>query len=270
MTPRILVVDRNIAFATMLKEMLEQDGGYQVDMVHNGNRALSRLSRTNYDLTIVDMDLDPRDMDSATLIEQTRALDPQMRLVLIPLMGENLPAEAGAWDIQGTLSKPFFAGDLLPKIREALTRPVAPSAGRATPSAGRATPSAGVATADLHPSLADLARETRARAVFLFSTKPGREGVVAHTSTLDSEQLDTLADMIFTTVQSAQALARFWGQPDQPFEHNMFENDNLRLYIMTLPQNLQLVIVTPPSTPLGTVRYNLRRSVRRLDALALT
>ena len=263
MAPKILVVDRNIAFATMLKEMLEQDGGYQVDMVHSGNRALARLSRGNYDLTIVDMDLDPHDMDSPTLIEQVRTLDPQMRLVLIPLMGENLPDEAEAWGIQGTLSKPFFADDLLPKIHEALTRPIVPPAQHAP--AGRAVP-----TADLQSLLAELARETQAEAVFLFSKEPGQEGVVAHTSSLSGKQLDALAYMIFAAVQSAQALARFWGQPDRPFEHNMFENDDLRLYIMALPQNLQLVIITPLSTPLGTVRHNLRRSVRRLDALTLT
>jgi len=265
MTANILVVDRNVAFATMLKEMLERDGGYRVDLVHEGSRALELLPDGGYDLTIVDMDLDPADMTSLALIEQVRTHHPQMRLVLIPLMGEEVPAEAQAWGIQGTLSKPFFADDLLPRIGEALSKEVVPPA-RPTSSAGPADQAPG----DIQSLLMDLARETQAEAVFLFSKEPGREGVVAHTSTLDGERLDALAYMIFAAVQAAQAVANFLGQPDRPFEHNMFENDNLRLYIMTLPQNLQLVIVTPLSTPLGTVRHNLRRSVRQLRSLALT
>lgn len=274
MAPRILVVDRNEAFATMLKEMLELDGGYEVDMVHAGSEALKRLPRASYDLTIIDMDLDAKDMGSRALVEKVRGLDPRMRLVLIPLMGADLSPESRALDIQGTLSKPFFVDDLLPKIQEALTKKVgAPvvskSEGRPISPAQAPLPIKEGAS-DVQSVLVDLVRETSADAVFLLSKEPGQERIVAHTSSLDKKRLEPLAYMIFAAVQSAQAIAHYLGQPDQPFEHNMFENKSLRLYIMALPKNLQLVIVTPLSTPLGTIRHNLRRAVRQLGALALT
>ena len=47
----------------------------------------------------------------------------------------------------------------------------------------------------------------------------------------------------------------------------MFESDRSRLYIMTLPGDLALVIVTPINTPLGTIRHNLRRASRHLARL---
>ena len=59
MAPKILVVDSNEAFATMLKEILEAEGGYSVDVAHSDHRALGLLPRTDYALTIVDMGLDP-------------------------------------------------------------------------------------------------------------------------------------------------------------------------------------------------------------------
>jgi predicted regulator of Ras-like GTPase activity (Roadblock/LC7/MglB family) len=78
----------------------------------------------------------------------------------------------------------------------------------------------------------------------------------------------TLADLSMDTIRAAQAAARFLGQPDRPFEHNMFESDSLRLYAMSLPGELLLTVVTPTSTPLGTIRHNLRRAARELSRLA--
>ena len=122
MAPRILVVDRNEAFATMLKEMLEDDGDYDVSVARRGSDALSLLHDESFALTIIDMDLDPDDLDYRDLIPRLREVRPAMRLMLIPLAGKSLPAEIQRSDIQGILSKPFFADDLLPSIENALTR----------------------------------------------------------------------------------------------------------------------------------------------------
>jgi CheY-like chemotaxis protein len=72
MAPRILVVDRNAAFATMLKEMLEADGGYEVSVARRGSDALTLLHDESFALTIIDMDLDPDDLDYRDLIPRVR------------------------------------------------------------------------------------------------------------------------------------------------------------------------------------------------------
>mgnify|MGYP001815478768 FL=1 len=264
MAPRILVVDRNAAFATMLKEMLEADGGYEVSVVRRGSDALALLHDESFALTIIDMDLDPDDLDYRDLIPRVRDSQPSMRLMLIPLMGESLSSEVDQFDIQGTLAKPFFADDLLPGIEDVLSKEVSMAV---PPSAPTPSPEPQV-SADIETILVELAREIYADTVLLLSTREGDEHLIAHASSLDEAGMMMLANLSIASVRAAQATAHFLGQPDRPFEHNMFETDSLRLYVMSVPENMLLAVVTPTSTPLGTVRHNLRRSAREMALLA--
>jgi CheY-like chemotaxis protein len=269
MASKILVVDRNQAFATMLEQMLETEGGYEVEVAHGGSQALALLRQADFALTIVDMDLDPDDLGYRDLVLSIRRVDPAMRLMLIPLMGSDLPPEAHQLDIQGALSKPFFVDDLLPNIKDALAGQVGP---RATQAAMQpvTSPPTSPALPDLPSVLSELAHETNADAVVLLSMAYREEKVVAHVSNLDPAELEMLADLGTAIVRAAQAAGHCLGQPDAPFQHNMFESDSSRLYIMTLPKERLLMVLTLVSTPLGTIRHNLRRAVRSLDYLVST
>ncbi len=262
-------MDRNEAFATMLQDMLVSEGGYHAEIARTGSEALKRLQQADFDLIIVDMDLEPGDMTYQELIRRVRNLRPIMRLVLIPLMGEDLPEDAHRLNIQGTLTKPFFADDLLPSIQEALAKSVQPAGQRPTP-APPAPPPADKPASNVQNVLAELVRETGADAALLVSTAAGGAKVVAHVSTWNLVGAKTLARLSADLVRTAEAAAGFLGQKGDFFEHNMFESKSLRLYIMTLPENLQMVIVTPVNIPLGTVRTNLRRAARSLTGLPLT
>jgi CheY-like chemotaxis protein/predicted regulator of Ras-like GTPase activity (Roadblock/LC7/MglB family) len=256
----ILLIDRNEAFATMLKEMLETDGVHTVRVAARGSKALALLAQDRYDLTIVDMDQDSADASYAQLIAEVRQLQPRMRIVLIPLMGEQVPVEADELDIQGTLSKPFFVDDLLPSIKDALSREVQSRATAATPRPALVTsPPAGA-----EGILSDLVRETQAEIVVLLSTAGGRSQVLAHNSNLRAANLETLAGLSLAALDAAQAVASFLGKGDRAYEHNMFENKDSRLYVMVLPDDLALLVVTSMHTPLGTIRHNLRRASRQL------
>jgi DNA-binding NtrC family response regulator len=263
MAPSILVVDRNEAFATMLKQMLETDGDYKVRVAQRGSDALALLQGESFALTIIDMDLDPDDLDYQDLISRVREVQPSMRLILIPLMGESLPSEVMQSDIQGTLSKPFFADDLLPSIEDALNKAVH----LVEPQPGPDPAPEPQASAEVEEILHQLAREIYSDAVLLLSTRGGTGHLIAHASSQDAKSTTTLANLSMDTIRAAQAAARFLGQPDRPFEHNMFESDSLRLYAMSLPGEMLLTVVTPTSTPLGTIRHNLRRAARELSQL---
>ncbi len=277
MAPKILVVDSNEAFATMLKEILEAEGGYSVDVAHSDHRALGLLPRTDYALTIVDMGLDPGGDAYLDLAHKVRQGWPTMRLVLIPLMGEDLPPEARRLDVQGTLTKPFFVDDLLPNIREALTKKVRPAGSPpSVPSSAGSPPSSAPAPARVpapQPArpvagsgspLADLVRETGADLALLISMAADQEGLVSYVGTMAKSGAEELAGLIVAAVRAAQATGRFLGQPDVPFEHSMFESSAVRLYALALPGERLLAVVTPVSTPLGMVRQNLRRAGRDL------
>jgi CheY-like chemotaxis protein len=271
MPARILVVDRNQAFAIMLKEMLERDAGYEAEVAHKGSDALALLRRARFDLTIVDMDLDPADMGYRDLILRVRELDGGMRLILIPLLGEGLPSEALQLGIQGALSKPFFADDLLRTIKETLAGRVYPQPSRSAtppsaepPSASRPAPRV---ASDVQAPLRDLARETNAEAVLLVTVANGEKKIIATVSNLEEARLSKLADLSIEAIQAAQAAAPLLGQPDRPFEHNMFESDSVRLYALALPEDILVIVAGPTSTPLGTIRHNLRRTARDLTRL---
>ncbi len=274
MPARILVVDRNQAFAAMLEEMIASEGGHEVQVAFSAAEALSALRRADFDLTILDMDLGQTGPDCKTAVQQMRSVRPQMRLMLIPILGADLPAEAAQWDIQGSLSKPFFADDLLPRIDDALAKTVGKTPEvKAEPTAlperaGRAA--SGAQAPGVRAALAELARETAADAVLLLSLAQGQVQVVEHVSAWQEEDRARFAGLVQAIVESTQAAARFLGYPDEAFEHHMFEGQDRRLYAMRLPAGWLLVVVTPAHIPLGTVRHNLRRARRDLAARALT
>ncbi len=296
MAAKILVVDRDRAFAIMLQEMLETEGGYAVQVAHTGSHALALLRQADFDLTIIDVDLDPDDMPYRSLVLRIRQFKPAMRLMLIPLMGRDLPPEVDQLDIQAVLPKPFFADDLLSDIEAALAKQVTapPETHAAPPPETHAAPPPETPAApppetpaapppeapaapppepqpalearpELQALLTELAREINADAVLLLSTTPRDTRLIAHVSTWDTTRLETLADLCLATVRGAQAAASFLGQPDGPFEHNMFESDSARLYMMAMTGGGLLVAVASASTPLGTIRHNLRRTARHLS-----
>lgn len=271
MGARILVVDSDAAFAAMLKDLLEEDGGHTVDVARDGREALAALRRAEFALTIVDMGLEPGGNAYLELLHAVRQSWPSMRLVLIPFGGEDLPPEARRVDIQGVLSKPFFADDLLPAIEEALTRrvtaaaptpplspPPAPAA-RLQPVAVEPRPAAGTPAV-----LASLARETGADLALYLSMAGGREELLGQASTFGKSVVEALTGPVAAAVRAAQAAGRALGQANVPFEHNMFESGTIRLYVMVLPGDRLLLVMTPIGTPLGMVRTNLRRAARDL------
>jgi CheY-like chemotaxis protein len=114
----VLVVDSDQAFATILKEGLETNGNYRVTLTQSGSDALESVVERPFDLVIVDMGL--QGVKPVTLVKAIREAKPAMRLMLIPLFGQQIPAELKELKIQGFLPKPFFVGDLPRFVGEAL------------------------------------------------------------------------------------------------------------------------------------------------------
>jgi DNA-binding response OmpR family regulator len=123
--PNILVVDSEEGFGLMLKEGLENSGHYKAKCVHMGSDALESVVEENFDLVIIDMGL--QDMSAATLIQAVRKVKEEMRIMVIPLMGQSLPKKIEALNINGVLTKPFFVGDLPDLIDEAIGRRRSPT-----------------------------------------------------------------------------------------------------------------------------------------------
>ncbi len=116
----ILVVDSDEGFGHMLAEGLENSGQYAARCVHSGSDALEAVIEHQFDLVIIDMAL--ADMPPTTLIQAIREAKNGTRIMMIPLIGQQLPENIGKLSINGILTKPFFVGDLPDLIDQAIGR----------------------------------------------------------------------------------------------------------------------------------------------------
>ena len=269
---RILIVDSSEAFATMLKEGLESSGPCEAIVVTSGTDALDVLVQNQIDLAIVDMGLD--DMDGQALVQSLRQSKPDLRIMLIPLFGQELTDEERSLDVQGVLPKPFFLDDLPGLIQEVLPsfgeqgKRVAPAPVKAPPKprpepapvprpASRET----FSSRDVNALLQELFEEVRAEAV-LFIQGPD---LIAHAGNITRVRAQELAGLVVESMTAAQKMAAFLGETDDHFEQCTLEGDEYSVYSMSVTSTTMLSVSLSARTPAGIVRYNLRRLV---DALA--
>jgi CheY-like chemotaxis protein len=150
MAHSILVVDSDHAFATIFKEGLETTGEYQVTMAHAGSDALESVVEHPFDLVVVDMGLP--DVDPVTLLKAIREAKPSMRLMVIPLFGQQDLDEFQDLKIQGILPKPFFVGDLPNIVSQALGANVHASSTPSVPELKAAVPARSSAVSVREPT----------------------------------------------------------------------------------------------------------------------
>jgi DNA-binding NtrC family response regulator len=126
---RILVIDPDIAFATLLKESLEQTLLYQITTANDGQAVLDTLAQDGWAMVILDLGL--TDPPAEQVAQSVRAQHPELPLMVIPLDGDALPPEISALGIQGVLTKPFFLPDLSSLVARAMSTqspvPVSPA-----------------------------------------------------------------------------------------------------------------------------------------------
>jgi CheY-like chemotaxis protein len=129
----ILVVDSDEGFGFMLKEGLQNSGHYTAKWVHSGSDALQAVVEEAFDLVIIDMGL--ADMPPAKLVQAVREARNGMRIMMIPLIGQDLPDKIKALEINGILTKPFFVGDLPDLIDQATGQRKSSAQARPAPAA---------------------------------------------------------------------------------------------------------------------------------------
>ena len=267
----ILIVDSNRAFAMMFKEGLEQDGGYRVTVATSGGEALQALVTTRFDMAVVDMGL--TDPDGATVARSLRQQQNELRLVLIPLVGEGVPSELADLGIQGALPKPFFLPELPGRISAALA---APMRSPAPPTDG--TPVAtDVANSDLtseQPSpptitnpqviqeMTALAQEVNAEAVIL---TVGAE-LVARTGRLSEEEADELAQAVAASWRTSTRVAQILGREQLRFEQSVEGGEHL-FYSLAVAKDVILSVALRAGIPLGLVRHRAKQTVETLRSL---
>ncbi|MGD2164714.1 MAG: response regulator [Anaerolineae bacterium] len=276
-TRSILIVDSNVAFATMLKESLEQDTGYQVAVTPDASEALEMASQRSYDLAVVDLGITAvGELDGERVARTLRDRHPGLRLILIPLHGEELPEHLADLDVQGTMSKPFFLPDLPELLHAAMAKPLPDSPepeADPEPSEEKARPTVPAAASapsrECSPQvireIETLAREVNADSVLL--TREGEVlGSVGH---LKPEHLETLAKIIARSSQLSHEAAKVLGGEKRHFEQSVEGRDHI-LYSLTVVEDVLLTVLLRPDVTLGLLRHQARATARRLQDLMVT
>jgi CheY-like chemotaxis protein len=272
-------VDSNVGFAGMLQQSLEQRGAYRVTVAYDGARALEAASEETFDLAIVDLGVDVvDDLDGATVARRLRQGQPDLRLMLIPLVGDTLSEEMADLDVQGTLPKPFFLPDLPDLLEAAMARPFAPpEVPLEKPAPVEAPALAGVpapppvavplrAPYECPPrvmrELENLAREINAAAVLL---SQGEE-VLGAVGNLRYGEMEELARIVAESARISTQVAEILGREQGHFEQSM-EGDEQILYSLTVAEDAILSAVLRDGVALGMLRHHVRSTARRLRDL---
>jgi len=272
MTYRILIVDSNEAFATMLQESLEQSGDCRVTVTTDGDKALQALIAAEFDLAIVDLGL--TDPDGATVARTLRQQRADLRLMLIPLVGEELPSELADLDVQGVLPKPFFLPELPGRIADALAWPVGGGPCRAEIVEPDTSPGQLVVSSDerlavlrehipeIIREMSRLSQEINAEAVILTCG----ERLIAHTGRLSAENSDALAQVVAESWRTSARVARILGQEQLRFEQSVEGGEHV-FYSLAVAEDIILSAALHVSVPLGMIRHRARSTADALQAL---
>ena len=287
----ILIVDNNVAFATILKEGLEQGGEYHATVTGDGDEALQALSDAEFDLVIVDMGL--TDPDGATLARTLRQQNADLRLMLIPLMGEELSPEVADLDIQGVLSKPFFFPELPGIISGALEQNVgeAPSVA-AEPAAAEplvsVTPEPPLAPAEntepdtpptdrlaevregisekrmqrITQAMTGLTQEVNAEAVILTC----KGGLIAYAGRLPAEKANELAQVVGENWHTSARVARILDREQLGFEQSVEGGEHM-FYSLAVVEDIILSAALSTGVPLGMIRHRAKATADALRRL---
>jgi DNA-binding response OmpR family regulator len=288
----ILIVDSDEAFATILKEGIEMGGDYEASIVATALEAHNIAAQGHLAMAIVDMGL--QDEDALELLQTLREQHPELRLMVIPL--DEVPEEALALGIQGTLSKPFFLPDIPAQIEGALSRPlgappVEPVAEEAVaapvaevapvefpaptpavepaPKPALPTPSLEMLTHLANESqrlahhLNYLSRELNADAVLLTY---GNE-LVAYAGHFGRADAERLAQVVSESWKASARVAVALGREQVRFEQSLHEGEDYLLYSLAAATDIVLSVALRADRPLGMIRYNTKQTAQELQSI---
>jgi two-component system, cell cycle sensor histidine kinase and response regulator CckA len=117
----VLVVDDEDGIRSVARRILERYG-YRVLLASDGTEGLALHERHRDEIAVVLTDLSMPTMDGATMIDELRSRDPDLRVVASSgILESDLVDRARASGVSGFIEKPYPAGELLQVIRKAIS-----------------------------------------------------------------------------------------------------------------------------------------------------
>lgn len=244
---RILIADRDVAFAATLKQAIERSGLYQATVAGSAAIALDAQAAAPFDLAILDLGLE--DLQGAELIRALRRQQPDLRIIVSPRDPDFNPEELAALDIQGVLRRPVAFAELPALLAAALVRsPSPPAQLPRTEAVIRAA-----------RQLQSITLEAGAEAALL--TETGE--LIAHTGQLSREEVEALAALV-TEGWRENGGAPIGNEAQVRFVRLKPDGPDYLLYSAPVINNAVLSLVFHADTPLSVIRGQARRISERL------
>jgi CheY-like chemotaxis protein len=299
--PNILVVDSDEGFGMMLAEGLQNSGKYSAKLVTSGGDALQSIVETQYDLVIIDIAIP--DIKPPTLIKAIREAKSDLKIMMTPPIGQDLPAGLKKLNLDGVLPKPFFVGDLPDLVDRAMgvtrQRPPTPmpmpvqssppqTDTRMPPPAAApvVSPQGGVAEPALPSTRVPPPFVPQETIRFLRASETeilkllhdlNREvraeaillivghDLIANSGMLSKEECADLAILVAQSSQTASQAASFLGERAGRFTQSLHEGGAYRLYTLTLSEGILLSLALSTNVPLGMIRHQSRQIAEQLS-----
>lgn len=281
----ILAVVGDEALARLLKDGLEDTAQHRVRLARSAQDGLETIKRHPIDLAIVDVDLEG--VAPLELVRAMRQVQPSLRVMWMPFLGEELNEEMLSLDTQGVLTKPFFMDDLPTKIAEALSK-TRPRPHQLPPVSASLRTTAGSGPADtgatrpavvqgakqppiplagainLEQVVSRLAHDLDAEAVLIVD----RQGnLLAQAGYMSRKNALELASVLTDEIVATATVAKFLKERSGYFGHNIHEGDEHRVFSVVLSRGaMTLSVITRVDVPLGTVRFHVRQTVALLNS----
>lgn len=119
MPERILVVDDEVDMLMLLRMIIEDNTGYEVETTNNPSEAIRLFSKKQFDLVITDLKMPG--LDGLELFDELRAIREGIPVILITAYGSleasNLALKKGVSDF---ITKPFRKDNILFTIKRVL------------------------------------------------------------------------------------------------------------------------------------------------------
>ncbi len=119
MPQKILVVDDELDMLMLLRMMIEDNTGYEVETTNNPSEALKMLTEKDVDLVITDLKMPG--MDGMELFDELKEIKPDIPVIIITAYGSlEMADEAMKKGVADFITKPFRKDSILFTIKRTL------------------------------------------------------------------------------------------------------------------------------------------------------
>ena len=244
----VLILEPDRTFALRLVHALDKIGSFNVSIVPNLREACLQLVQNDQDLAFVPV------AEGAKIIRSLRAVQPNLRLILVMPSGDEEIPVTYSGNVQGVLIKSLVDVELATLMENVARRPIAPVSTQ-TAVSPQATPSP-----DVTLLIATL-QEARLGRLLQTIILAQRAKVLAYWGELNANEAATVTAHVWEGWDDNLYPSRL------QFIHLPARAGDLLLFTHQVAEDFLVTLVALPEAPLTEVRHQARRMVKKLKAV---